>query len=266
LQGGVEVLAIRKFQSVDKVNWGNRKIDSFTVESTFLFLSRKALKSRLWASLNRVEKWVRARKIDTAHVEFICDQVACRPHGVIRVDGGCAPQSYRTCVDATYLNVAWITLRGNKHVAAQVYRGRARKTSCGVGPDLECKTDCLSALYVFSPKRAERLEIYLKHRRCRPAMAHLPKPPERMVEVVPDVGGIVLARSDRGRAYVGTPSGWLHVNVWTERGGRRRSAWMALRDFGFSIPYRREKRKWDDKMTAQAALYVLAGLKGWLKG
>ena len=46
-------------------------------------------------------------------------------------------------------------------------------------------------------------------------------------------------------------------------GGEDRPGWRCV-TLAFH-PTRREKRKWDDKMTAQAALYVLAGLKGWLK-
>lgn len=233
---------------------------------SFRFNSREELRKQIVERLSEVERRATARKIDRAHVEAICDHVASSPHGVIRTDGGHVSKSYRYGAKTSHLMVAWLTYRGEKLVVVEASREWAQKVPYGSVAKMKHETNRLSAFSKFFPARAAKITNYLSSRKCRPAIAHLPKPPVRMVEVVPDVGGIVLARSDRGRAYVGTPSGWLHVNVWTERGGRRRSAWMALRDFGFSIPYRREKRKWDDKMTAQAALYVLAGLKGWLKG
>jgi hypothetical protein len=232
-----------------------RRVGVLTIDDiSFRFNSREELRKQIVERLSEVERRATARKIDRAHVEAICDHVASSPHGVIRTDGGHVSKSYRYSAKTSHLMVAWLTYRGEKLVVVEASREWAQKVPYGSVAKMKHETNRLSAFSKFFPARAAKITNYLSSRKCRPAIAHLPKPPVRVVDVIPDVGGIVLAwSSDTHGWYVGTPSGWIKLNSWIPH-----SAWMALRNLGFPVPHKRDKRKWDEKMEAHMIMLKLA--------
>ena len=123
--------------------------------------------------------------------------------------------------------VAWLTYRGEKLVVVEASREWAQKVPYGSVAKMKHETNRLSVFSKFFPARAAKITNYLSSRKCRPAIAHLPKPPVRVVDVIPDVGGIVLAwSSDTYGWYVGTPSGWIKLNSWISR--RIRPGWRCV--------------------------------------
>jgi hypothetical protein len=225
------------------------------------FNIRDKLQKRIEKKLCEVERCNSDRKIDPEHVKRICDYVVSEPHGVINAHGGLVPESCPEPVYTLWLDVGWITLRGVKHVFVFAMRLAANRASCQTGAEMAEMTyvgDRMKALDAAFPARAARIRDYLKQRKIRAAIAHLPKPPVHVAaidKVLPDLGGIVLIRTDKWAWFAGTPSGWVRVNQGLRR---RKSAWLALRDLGFSIPHQKEKRVWNDKMSMQMALFALA--------
>ena len=224
----------------------------------FQFTAREDLKRRLERLVFNADKDVGVGGNVRKYVEQICDRVAGEPYGIIVV------YDFRLLDERMskifFWVISWIVLRGEKQVSVRATHGWRTAVS-KAGPDLmKCRANRMDAFSLVDPSRAGKLISYLTHRKLRPAVAHLPKPPAWLEIVFPDVGGLVLVRGGDGEWYVGTPSGWFRVSEQMRaRTWRCQSAWLLLRDLGISVPRRKDKRKWSEEMAAQLALLVLAG-------
>ncbi|NLW92968.1 MAG: hypothetical protein GXY34_15375 [Syntrophomonadaceae bacterium] len=224
----------------------------------FTFENKEELQEKITAAVEVAEKRAQSRLLPL-DLEKLTDAVVSTPYGYAEGDGGGVAKSYRYRAETTCFNLAWYTQGSKKVVALSVYRGDAEKVAYGssgyltihAGP--EHKWEGFRRVF---PDRARKIANWLKARKIRQAIQHLPKPPAnlKIQEVLPDVGGIVRTTGS-WTDYVGTPAGWIRVP--SEKGNGKRTAWTLLARMGFPVPRRKADRVWSEELTAAVTLHVL---------
>ncbi len=224
----------------------------------YIYQNREELQEKITAAVEVAEKRAQSRLLPL-DLEKLTDAVVSTPYGYAEGDGGGVAKSYRYRAETTCFNLAWYTQGSKKVVALSVYRGDAEKVAYGssgyltihAGP--EHKWEGFRRVF---PDRARKIANWLKARKIRQAIQHLPKPPAnlKIQEVLPDVGGIVRTTGS-WTDYVGTPAGWIRVP--SEKGNDKRTAWTLLARMGFPVPRRKTDRVWSEELTAAVTLHVL---------
>ena len=234
---------------------------------TFTFSTPEDLRKRIVSVLDEAEKRAKSRTLPRERLGEVVEAVANQPYGYVAGDGGGVAMSYRYAAETTHFVLAWYTWRGEKHVFLTAYRGNAKKVPHGSPADIIITADREKAREkaydaVF-PDRARRYHYLRNQRRIRDYTRHLPPLPAGIGEITtvrPDVGGLVVAETNRYDVLIGTPAGWIPVpsRGWKYRRKLyNRPAWNILADLGFPVPRRKRDRVWNEELTAYAAMVVL---------
>ncbi|MGI9951411.1 hypothetical protein V3F56_03530 [Moorellaceae bacterium AZ2] len=221
-----------------------------------IYVSPEDLREKIIAVLDAAEKRATARTFPRRELDKLIEAVTSSPWGYAYGDGGAVCKRYGYFnPQTTYFACAWYTWRKQKYIAVTAYRDKAKQVRYGSSGGIKEITfeDKRTAYEMALPER------YQKYRqlKIRRAIRHLPPPPPgvTITAVRPDVGGLVAADTAKHGTIVGTPVGWLS----TPRANSKRPAWLILADLGFPVPRLKQKRVWNDELTAYATLFVLAG-------
>ncbi|WP_156920611.1 hypothetical protein [Thermicanus aegyptius] len=219
------------------------------VEKRFNFYTEEETKKIIISAVDEAEKGARARLFPNEKIERLVREITGTPFGYAEGDGGHVARSYWDKAETTYLFVSWYTWRFRKHIYVFAARKIAKKVAYGSNPYLVIKKDDKETAYrITLPKRWARYDRIKKRRLIR----HLPQPPTDSINFVrKDEGGLVVAKFDKViNVWIGTPTGWIK----TKKDDRNRNAWLHLKDLGFPVPARKNKRIWNEKMEAYAIM------------
>lgn len=229
----------------------------------FDYTSREEVEKIIISTLDTVEENEKANILPRDEVQKVIDEIAKTPFGHAEGAGGLERNNQRNSKskETTYFFCAWYSWRNEKRIFLLIKRVHA----IGIGYFMKSPIDniitptdkriiinnkCKELAYktVFP----ERYSEYIRLKKLR-SIRHLPEPPSKSITwLKKDEGGLVLAKFKETPSYlwIGTPGGWFKTK-WKRNG---RSAWLYLRDLGFPVPKKRNKRVWDKKMEAYAII------------
>lgn len=221
------------------------------MEKNFNFYSEEETKKIIFSTLDEVEKWARARLLPREKIYLVIEEITKTPFGYAEGDGGNVARSYKYMAETTHFFCSWYTWRFSKHIHLNVSRGPSKKVPHGTNPYISIRKNKEMAYRTVLTDRWARLNQIKKRRLIR----HLPQPPSDSISFArKDEGGLVVATFDKlWYVWVGTPAGWIK----TKSTDRKRNAWLHLKDLGFPVPTKKDKRVWDGKMQAHAIISVI---------
>lgn len=232
----------------------------------FDYTSREEVEKIIISALDTVEENEKANILPRDEVQKVIDEIAKTPFGHAEGAGGLERNNQRNSKskETTYFFCAWYSWRNKKRILLLIKRVHA----IGIGYFMKRPIDNIimptDKRIIINNKCKEiayrsvfpvRYSTYVRLKRLR-SIRHLPEPPSKLITwLKKDEGGIVLASFEDTpfNIWIGTPAGWFN----TKSKRLNRSAWLYLKDLGFPVPAKRNKRVWNDKMQAYAIIHKI---------